>query len=99
MIFIDGTFIRPPNYLQTIIIMYIDILTGLKIPGIYALFSNKTQQDYDIFFEYIHNLIDLDNCDILTVTIDFEEALLNSTIKYFDKKRILGCYFHFKYSL
>ena len=32
--FKDGTYFRANLYLQTIIIMYINIITGYKIPGI-----------------------------------------------------------------
>ena len=98
-IFIDGTFFRPINYLQTIIIMYIDIITGLKIPGLYALLTNKTNEDYDNLLEYVTYLFDINSTDILTVTVDFEEALINSVEQYFPNKRILGCYYHYKQSL
>ena len=45
--FIDDTFFRPILYIQTIIIMYIDIITVYKIPGIYALLSNKNMEIYN----------------------------------------------------
>ena len=45
--FIDGTYFRPTLYLQTIIVMYIDIITGYKIPGIFALLSNKNLETYN----------------------------------------------------
>ena len=34
--FIDGTYFRPIKYMQTIVIMYIDIITNFKLPGIFA---------------------------------------------------------------
>ena len=55
--FIDGTFIRPTLYLQTIIVMYIDIITGYKIPGIYALLSNKNLESYNALLEYVSQII------------------------------------------
>ena len=42
--------------MQTIIIMYIDILTGYKIPGIYALLSNKNIEIYEALLEYISQM-------------------------------------------
>ena len=48
-IFIDGTFHHPPGYTQMLIIMYKDIITELKVPGIYILLNSKK--------EYIHDFI------------------------------------------
>ena len=59
--FIDGTYFRPTLYLQTIIVMYIDIITGCKIPGIYALLSNKNLESYNSLLEYVSQIINQKN--------------------------------------
>ena len=42
-IFIDSTFHHPLEFYQLMIIMYKDIITGLKIPGIYVLMNSKKE--------------------------------------------------------
>ena len=95
--FIDGTFFRPTLYLQTIIVMYIDIITGYKIPGIYALLSNKNFEIYNSLLEYVSQLINENKKHYeQTITMDYEEALIKSVNKYFPDFRKIGCYYHFK---
>ena len=48
-IFLDSTFHHPPNFYQLLIMMYKDIITGLKIPGIYVLMNSKKE----ILYKYI----------------------------------------------
>lgn len=43
---IDGTFIYQKNYMQTIIIMYYDIIIEKMISGIFILINNKTDERY-----------------------------------------------------
>ena len=52
-LFIDGTFHHPPDFYQMLIIMYKDIITGLKIPGLYILLNSKREILYKIVFESI----------------------------------------------
>ena len=49
-LFIDGTFIHTLNYMQTIIILFVDEITKLKIPGLFALLSNKSYNNYKNLF-------------------------------------------------
>ena len=56
-IFIDSTFHHPPEFYQLMIIMYKDIITGLKIPGIYVLMNSKKEILYQYVFESILRLI------------------------------------------
>ena len=46
--YIDGTFHHPPEFKQLLIIMYKDIITNLKIPGIYILLNGKNKELYMI---------------------------------------------------
>ena len=101
--FIDGTFIHTINYTQTIVVMYIDTITGLKIPGIYSLLTNKGDDDYNYLFEYINTLIytneEDSNSSKKTITVDFEVPLINNIKKHFKDFRMIGCFFHYKQAL
>ena len=55
--YIDATFHHPPDFKQLLIIMYKDIITELKIPGIYILMNGKSEKLYDIVFNSIINVI------------------------------------------
>ena len=65
--------------------MYKDILTDLKIPGIYILLNNKTQRLYNLAFERLINILsenityDLDIKSIIT----YSETLFFKTVEIF----------------
>ena len=47
---LDGTFIFPTGFSQTIIIMYYDEILDKMLPGIYITINNKTEEGYkDVF--------------------------------------------------
>ena len=54
---IDGTFIYQKNYMQTIIIMYYDIIIEKMISGIFILINNKTEEKYKDNITYIKEYI------------------------------------------
>ena len=56
-IFIDGTFHHPPDFYQMLIIMYKDIITNLKISGIYILLKGKNKELYDLSFDSIIKIL------------------------------------------
>lgn len=79
--------------------MYIDILTGLKIPGIIILSSNKTFEEYDRLLKKIKNLIfgtGNEYLNLLTITLDFENSLIHAVIENFPNTKLIGCYYHYK---
>ena len=43
--------------LQTLVILYIDIYIGLKIPGMYITLNSKTKVAYEIIFNDIKQII------------------------------------------
>ena len=45
--FIDGTFHHPEEFTQLILIMYKDIITSIKIPGLYILVNSKKEIMYN----------------------------------------------------
>ena len=58
---VDGTFIRPYGYYQTIIIMYLEKYTKKFIPGVYILASNKTEFIYNDSIKSFKNILTYDN--------------------------------------
>ena len=97
-IFIDGTFIHPINYMQTIIVLFVDEITNLKVPGLFALLSNKSYSDYKNLFLLIKDYVFDININ-KTITIDFEEPLIKAIHEIVPNDRLIGCYFHFKNDL
>ena len=98
-IFIDSTFHHPPGFYQLMIIMYKDIITGLKIPGIYVLMNSKKEILYQYIFESILRLISDDkNKDIKfeTIVTDQETGLINVINKIFPNALRIACLFHYK---
>ena len=56
-LFFGGTFHHPVNFTQLLIIMYKDIITDLKIAGIYILLNSKNEDLYNMVFEDVIKLI------------------------------------------
>ena len=89
--------------MQTIIIMYYDILIEKMIPGIFIVINNKTFEGYVDCFTYIKNYIiklnnNNQNINMKTFTSDFEIGLYMAFTAVFNKYnnlRHIGCYFHF----
>ena len=50
---IDGTFMAPNNFIQTVIIMYFDPIYEKMIPGIFLTINNKFKNGYIEIFQYI----------------------------------------------
>ena len=79
--------------------MYKDIITDLKIPGIYILMNSKNEELYNMVFENVIKLITWGGLKILnikTIVTDSEKALMNSVKKYFPSTQRVACYFHYK---
>ena len=55
--FIDGTWYKPPGMVQILIIMFKDTITGLKIPGMYIVTSNKLEELYTKIFKNVYDII------------------------------------------
>ena len=96
---IDGTFYcvsRP--FIQTIIVMLFDDETDLFVPILYAWVDSKNQWTY---WHVLHFLIVLTETkiDLLSITSDFELALIKAIGEQFPQSARLGCAFHFKQAL
>ena len=100
--FVDGTFHHPPEFKQLIIIMYKDILTQIKIPGLYILINGKYEKFYEVVFESVINILtkmQYYELNIKTIVTDCESALVNAINKYFKKTQRISCFFHYKQDL
>ena len=102
---IDGTFIYPEGFMQTVIIMFYDVIIEKMIPGIFIILNNKTEEGYIDCFIYLKYYIDKlitkekkEKVRFTTFTTDFEIALINAFNKIFNREKKIhhiGCYFHF----
>lgn len=54
---IDGTWYRPPEMVQILIIMFKDIISMIKIPAFYIVTRNRTELLYTKLFRSIYNII------------------------------------------
>ena len=100
--YLDGTFHHPSEFKQLLILMYKDIITDLKIPGIYILLNGKSQILYDEAFGSLINIITNNrkiDLDVVSIISDSETALINIIKKYFPNSQRIACYFHFKQDL
>ena len=78
--YLDGTFRHPKEFKQLLILMYKDIITDLKIPGIYILLNGKSQVLYDEAFGSLINIITNNrkiDLDVVSLISDSEIALIN----------------------
>lgn len=99
------TYIYPPGFSQTMIIMYYDIIVYKFILGIFILINNKTLNGYKHIFKDIYE--NVTNYEKETnnklhwnsYTSDFEIALISAFTEVFLSKNKnithYGCYFHF----
>ena len=88
--------------LQTLVILYIDLYTGLKIPGIFVTLNSKTQAAYEIIFNDIKQIIEVNGTSkivLTTYTTEYEKALENALAKVFPSQKRIGCFFHYTQSL
>ena len=96
--YIDGTFVVPPNFKQLIVILYREDFSGKRYPGLYCLINNKKRPGYINIFKKILSLITLEytkDLHLITYSIDFEKALIDSLKELLPDKRCVGCYYHY----
>ena len=96
--FIDGTWYKPGGIEQILIIMFKDIITGDKIPGIYTVTNNKTEYLYTRMLYSIKNILtqnDEYELKLNCVITDTEDALINSINTVFNNIQRIGCYYHY----
>ena len=97
-IFLDARFQHPPEFYQMLILMCKDIVTKLKIPGLYILMKSKKEILYKLVFESLIH-IELENSKRLNFEIivtGHELGLIKSVNKFFPESQRIGCLFHYK---
>ena len=100
-IFIDGTFKKPDNFSQIIIIQFYHNITNKKYTGAYIIINSKSFEGYlDCLKEFKIILNKKENGKIFdSITIDFEDALYKACADIFPDSLIIGCYYHYKAAL
>ena len=99
---IDATFIHPPEFMQILVILYIDIINNIIAPGAFIIMNKKTQDLYERVFKSIKYYITSNNIkalNIKTIALDYEIAMQNEIRNIFPEIKIVGCLFLFKQSL
>lgn len=89
---------KPIGMLQTLVILYIDLYTGLKIPGMFVTLNSKTQVAHEIIFNEIKQIITVNGTMPMlmqTYTIEYEKAHENALKLIFPSQRRIGCFFHY----
>lgn len=98
-IFIDCTFkVVPSAFMQLMIIMVYSKHHDLYVPVYYILLQSKKEDSY---FNAIEQAINASNwkLEALTVTCDFEMALINAIKDQFPEGKRVLCLFHWKQAL
>ena len=78
--------------------MYRDDQIGKRFPAVFSLINNIKKEGYKFLLNKILNYIIIDNNinkKLQTLTIDFEESLIEAWKTVFPKIRIIGCYYHY----
>ncbi|CAF1024296.1 unnamed protein product, partial [Brachionus calyciflorus] len=91
----DGTFDAAPSLFKQLFTVHI-LKNGKNLPLVYGLFVNKQQATYTKFFELLKEKL---NNDPLSLSCDYELAIINSIEEIFPECEIHGCFFHLKKSI
>ena len=97
--YIDTIHHHPYEFKQMLVLLYKDIETGEKIPGLFILINYQNERMYNMIFDSINNILTSHKQYYLKLEIiitDNEEALLSVIKKFFPNIRIIICYFHYK---
>ena len=100
--FIDGTWYKPPGMEQILVFMFYDIISKIKIPGLFAVTNCKIEEIYMKVLKSVYNILTYNEkyeLKVKFITTDTELALVNSVKKIFKNAKRIGCYFHYKYDM
>ena len=95
--YIDATFTTKDFY-QLLVIMAYYQLIDVKVPCAYILMNNKSQISYEIVLNKLKDIITYNNnieLKVISISTDFEVALINGTKIVFKNIRHVGCLFHY----
>ncbi|RNA00587.1 hypothetical protein BpHYR1_016466 [Brachionus plicatilis] len=91
----DETFDAAPAVFKQLFTLH-NIKNGKNLPLVYALFSNKQESTYTKFFRFISERVTLSP---LSVSCDYELAIINAIEEVYPDSEIAGCFFHLKKSI
>ena len=99
---IDCTFRYTNGFKELMVIEYKDIITKEKIPDMFILLNNKTEELYTLCLESAANIITqygIYDLNLESITTDTEFALMNACNRIFPNVLRIGCLFYFKQDL
>ena len=97
--YVDGTWkSSPQGFIQDFIVMIWDIAYASYIPIFHCLLQDKTDYSYVTALQMCNQATGY-KMDPLSVTCDFERAVINEVKAYFRRTEVVGCLFHFKQAL
>ncbi len=88
----DGTFKTSPLLFTQLYTLH-GLKENISLPLVYALLPDKTANSYKIFLECIKNCEP--NYSPISITTDFESAMIKACSKVFPASNLRGCFFHF----
>ena len=88
----DGTFKTAPLLFHQLYTVH-GLRENDSLPLVFGLLPDKTEETYIKFLQEIKNIEP--SCAPLSVTIDFERAMMNACSKEFLNTELNGCFFHF----
>lgn len=85
--YLDVTYVSTKEFYELLILIYLDINSKKKIPGVYILLNSKFENSYIIVLKALKKIITCENrkLNFYSITLDFEEALINAANKVFLK--------------
>ena len=54
---IDATFTHPSEFIQLLVILYIDIINNIRAPGAFIIMNKKTQDLYERVFKSLNIIL------------------------------------------
>ena len=100
-IFLDGNFKKPENFFQIIIIQFFHSNINKKYTGGYLITNSKTYEGYVDILTELKSIIYKGESKTYfeSITIDLEVGLYKSCKLVFSNSIIIGCDYHYKFSL
>ena len=97
-LFVDGTFkICPKNFKQVLNFTVLDPVSNRYVPICHIYLQSNTSNHYNAAFAELGKYINFSHFHFCAT--DFEQALINTAIKYIGTGKVHGCLFHYRQAL
>jgi hypothetical protein len=94
----DGTFsIVPRQFMQLYTVQYLLEDDGKLLPCLWILTTNKDEETYDVVVNWMVEKareLKLGDMPCKSISVDYEQAWINSWKRAFPSAKVEGCYFH-----